>query len=327
MASYHYFSECTWTDSLFHFWKEKYIVSILDVKHLSKTFDNNTVVDDVSFSLSSGQCIALLGPNGAGKTTILKMLAGLLTPTRGSIQFQQVGAGEDRRQYIGYLPQYPSFYEWMSGKEFLEYVGKLAYLSSKEASARAAELLDKVGLMEAQNQRISKYSGGMKQRLGIAQAMIHRPRLLMLDEPVSALDPFGRREVLEMITQLKKETTILFSSHILNDAEEISDEVIIIHRGQLMESGPLHALKQQYKQAVITIETIGEAEEWLASWADWDIVTHIQIKGHQARVTLNDFESGKQLLLQKIVEQNIPVQKYEVGKVTLEDLFMRVVES
>src|SRR5699024_9202307 len=136
---------------------------------------------------------------------------------------------EDIRPYIGYLPQYPTFYGWMSGYEFLIYIGKLANMNKDDVNERAEELLALVGLSEAKNKKIRTYSGGMKQRLGIAQAIIHRPQILMLDEPVSSLDPIGRREVLELMEQLKQEMTIIFSTHILSDADEISDELLLLH--------------------------------------------------------------------------------------------------
>src|SRR5699024_6824411 len=159
--------------------------------------------------------VALLGPNGAGKTTTLRMLSGLLKPTTGTIHIANAKKGEDVRHDIGYLPQYPVFHPWMTGKEFLTYVGQLAYLTKKEAAEKADQLLQKVAIYEARNKRIGKYSGGMKQRLGIAQAMIHDPKVLLLDEPVSSLDPIGRREVLTLMEELKQQTTLLFSTHIL----------------------------------------------------------------------------------------------------------------
>lgn len=148
----------------------------LVIKNLSKKFSQHIAVDDVSFQLNSGQCTALLGANGAGKTTTLRMIAGLLSPTSGSIRFEGYENGQDIREKIGYLPQHPVFHGWMTGKEFLVYVGQLAHLTKSEAVERADQLLDKVGISDVKNKRISKYSGGMRQRLGIAQALIHKPR-------------------------------------------------------------------------------------------------------------------------------------------------------
>ena len=151
----------------------------------------------------------------------------------------------------------------MTGREFLEYVGNLAGLSSSLAQERALELLELVDILDAKNRKIGNYSGGMRQRLGIAQAIIHRPQLVMLDEPVSALDPFGRREVLTLLEKLKKETTILFSTHILNDAEEVCDEILFLHNGQIVESGTMDELRDKHQQAKIDFVFHKKTEEYV----------------------------------------------------------------
>src|SRR5699024_9690079 len=147
--------------------------------------------------------------------------------TSGSIQFAKHQG--DYRELIGYLPQHPVFYEWMTGEEYVLFVAKLSSLSKETAIKRTNDILEKLGLVEAKQKRISTYSGGMKQRLGIAQAIIHHPKLLILDEPVSALDPAGRREILNLMEILKDEMSILFSTHILADADEVCDEVILLN--------------------------------------------------------------------------------------------------
>jgi len=189
-------------------------MTLLTVSDVSKIYDKKPAIKNISFSFESGKCVALIGPNGAGKTTILRILAGLLKPTSGSILFKGLKTNEDIRKVIGYLPQYPHFPGWMTGKEFLVFSGELAYLSKDDATQRAETLMEKMGISDAKNKSIKTYSGGMKQRLGIAQAIIHKPRLLMLDEPVSSLDPIGRREVLTLMEELKENMTILFSTHI-----------------------------------------------------------------------------------------------------------------
>src|SRR5690625_2275080 len=229
-------------------------MALLSVKHLSKNYDGKPAVHNVSFEFSAGQCVALIGPNGAGKTTILRTLAGLLKPTSGKIDFSEMGTKKDIRYFIGYLPQHPVFHTWMTGKEFLIYSGELAFLKKSEATTRAEVLLERVGLADAKNKRIGKYSGGMKQRLGIAQAIIHQPKLLLLDEPVASLDPLGRREVLNLLEQFKLQMTILFSTHILADADEISDELILLNKGEIVEQGSLKQLRRQYKTNAIELK-------------------------------------------------------------------------
>ncbi|MDV2686006.1 ABC transporter ATP-binding protein [Alkalihalophilus lindianensis] len=297
------------------------------VEQLTKKFGETTVVDRVSFSLEEGRCVALLGPNGAGKTTTLKMLTQLLKPTNGTIQMDGYEQNADLRAKIGYLPQYPIFHNWMSGKEFLEYVGKLTHLTPTEAKMRASELLEMMGLADAANRRIGKYSGGMKQRLGIAQAIIHRPKLLLLDEPVSALDPFGRREVLELIRELKKDTTILFSTHVLNDAEEVSDDIIIINQGEIKVADRLHTLQEQHQQPMISLQTKTPIQPLIKEWEDWNGVTEIICEEYVAKVVVTEMEAVKKKMLADIVAKDIPLIAFEVQKSSLEDLFVKVVRG
>ncbi|WP_456276349.1 ABC transporter ATP-binding protein [Bacillus sp. AK128] len=301
-------------------------MELLQATDLVKRFGNTNAVKGISFTIDEGKCVSLLGPNGAGKTTTLKMLSGLLEPTSGNIQFQGTKV-KDIREFIGYLPQYPAFYNWMSGREFLVFVGELAKLGRKEAEKRSEELLERVGLLHAKKRKIGGYSGGMKQRLGLAQALIHRPKLLILDEPVSALDPLGRREVLDMMREMKRETTILFSTHVLHDAQEISDDLLIMHDGNIAVSGEMKTVIGQHQQPIIRIEFESQADEWLKSIEKYSFVSEVNIQGYQASIVLNDMDTGKQALLKEIAERGLPIQKFEIAQTTLEDLFMKVVKA
>lgn len=302
-------------------------MSVIQVKGLKKSFQNLEIIKGLDFHLEQGRCIALLGPNGAGKTTTLKMLSGLMKPSSGSIAFDGMEKEVDIRQYIGYLPQYPIFYEWMTGKEFLEYVGKLAGMSKNEVRERTNELLELVGIADAKNRRIGKYSGGMKQRLGIAQAIIHRPKLVMLDEPVSALDPLGRREVLELLEKLKKETTILFSTHILNDAEEVCDEILFLHKGELVESGTMEELREKHQQAKIDLVFRNKTEAILKNFSDKGLISSYSIEGNQGSVIVENIDSAKKTLLAEIMKEDLPLTKFEISRTSLEDVFMKVVQA
>lgn len=301
-------------------------MALLKASNLVKQFGNIDAVNKIDFSIEEGKCVALLGPNGAGKTTTLKMLAGLLKPTSGSIEFKGK-KGKDLREFIGYLPQSTAFFNWMSGMEFLVFAGQLAKLGRKEAEQRSEELLERVGLRDAKKRKIGGYSGGMKQRLGLAQALIHRPKLLILDEPVSALDPHGRREVLEMMREIKEETTILFSTHVLHDAEEISDDILIMHDGEIAVSGSLESVMKEYQQPILQIEFESQADDWLKSIASYSFVSEVNIQGNKASILLTDMEKGKQALLKEIVDKNLPIRKFEMSQTTLEDLFMKVVKA
>jgi ABC-2 type transport system ATP-binding protein len=301
-------------------------MELLKASDLVKRFGNTNAVKGINFHIEESRCVSLLGPNGAGKTTTLKMLSGLLEPTSGSIDFKEEKA-KDLRQFIGYLPQYPAFYNWMSGKEFLVFAGQLAKLNRKEAEKRSEELLERVGLTNAKKRKIGGYSGGMRQRLGLAQALIHRPKLLILDEPVSALDPLGRREVLDMMREIKEETTILFSTHVLHDAEEISDDILIMHAGEIAISGSLESVMEEYRQPILQIEFESQAADWLKSIASYSFVSEVNIQGNKTSIVLKDMVIGKQTLLKDIVDRKLPIRKFEISQTTLEDLFMKVVKA
>lgn len=298
---------------------------VVTVKGLKKNFKDLEVIKGLDFTLTKGKCIALLGANGAGKTTTLQMLSGLMIPTSGSIVFDGLEKGADFRKWIGYLPQHPVFYEWMTGREFLEYAGKLAGLPKSESKERTLELLEMVGIAEAKNRRVGKYSGGMKQRLGIAQAIIHKPRLVMLDEPVSALDPFGRREVLELLDMLKKETTILFSTHILNDAEEVCDEILFLHNGEIIESGTMEELRDKHQQAKIELVFRGKAGEFAKEFSS--LALSVSVEGNIISIVSDDVERTKEAVLKEVIEKNLPLIKFEISRTSLEDVFMKVVQK
>ncbi|MGI8314884.1 ABC transporter ATP-binding protein [Halobacillus mangrovi] len=299
---------------------------MISVTNLTKTYDKKPAVDDVSFSLEKGKCIALLGPNGAGKTTTLRMMAGLISPSKGKVALQDSKVN-DIRVHIGYLPQHPHFHSWMTGKEFLMYVGRLAHLSTKDAAVRSEELLKRVGIADAKNRRIGKYSGGMKQRLGIAQALIHNPKLLMLDEPVSALDPIGRRDVLDLMEELKHETTILYSTHILSDAEEASDEILLMHKGRIVESGTLEKVKNKHQVDKVSVRFSEQTEVYKKELEALNFVTRSETHKQMIHLYVTDTEAARDEILSLASQHKWPLQHFEIGQTTLEDLFMKVVHT
>ncbi len=297
----------------------------MSVEQLTKTYQSTNVVDNISFTLEPGKCVALLGPNGAGKTTTLRMLAGFIKPTSGTINFSEENFKKDVRNYVGYLPQFPVFHNWMTGEEFLIYVGQLSHLSKQEAKARAHELLELVNLIDARKQRISKYSGGMKQRLGIAQALIHHPKLIILDEPVSALDPIGRREVLNLIRELKKDATILFSTHILNDAEEISEEILLLHHGKMIKQGSIEEVSDSQDTVSIRLAFSEEPKFIEERLKEIDSVFKVVRQEHGFIITVHDLNAARNQLLDTIKNEDWQLTKFEVAKSSLEDIFMKAV--
>lgn len=302
---------------------------LLEVTRLSKNYGRQSSVNNISFQIEAGRCVALLGPNGAGKTTTLRMLAGLLPPTSGIISFDGNPPGVSYRRSLGYLPQSPAFYGWMSGQEYMVFTAKLNGISSKEAVRLASAALERVGLREAARRRIAGYSGGMKQRLGLAQALVHRPRLLLLDEPVSALDPIGRREVMGLLKEIREETTVIFSTHVLHDAEEICDDVILMNQGVIAEQGPLSRLRSQYSLPIIRLctEKDDKAYRWLEDLSRREFVVETQISGERATYNVNDVELARRIILQEAATLGMPLLQFEAGSSTLEDLFMKVVGS
>ena len=225
---------------------------------LSKTFRVGFLarrvraVEDLSFEVRAGEIFGLLGPNGAGKTTTLKMLLGFVRPSAGRafIAGERVGTVASRR-HLGYLPENPALYEFLRGDEYLVFAGRLAGLSREEARKRAAQLLERVGLSGRADRHIRKFSKGMVQRLALAQALVGDPRIVILDEPMSGLDPIGRKDVRDLILQLREEgRTVLFSTHILSDVEAICDRVGILVEGRLTDCGSLADLVAPGARAV-----------------------------------------------------------------------------
>ncbi|PLR98848.1 ABC transporter ATP-binding protein [Bacillus sp. T33-2] len=300
---------------------------LVTVQGLEKSFQQTKIIKGITFQLEKGRGIALIGPNGAGKTTTLRMLSGLFAPTSGKIVFDGSREGEDIRKFIGYLPPHPVFHDWMTGREFLEHVGKLAGLSGGQSKSRTAALLELVGIGEAQNRRIGKYSGGMKQRLGIAQAIIHRPKLVTLDEPVSALDPLGRREVLDLIDLLKKEATVLFSTHFLNDAEEVCDDILFLHNGMIVEKGTMDQLREKYKHSKIDLVFHKNASFYIDDLPCQDAIENVVAEGNSASIFAKDVELVKHVILQEAARKNWPLIRFQLSTMNLEDVFMKVVQK
>jgi ABC-2 type transport system ATP-binding protein len=228
---------------------------------LTKHYKGVQALTDLTLDVPGGTVFGFLGPNGAGKTTTLKILAGLARPTAGdaSINSVQVSAAGDHRRELGYLAQDPRFYGWMTGRETLEYVARF-HGSDPNRDRWIGQLLERVGIAEAADRRTSTYSGGMRQRLGIAQALVGRPAVILLDEPVSALDPIGRKDVLDLMRELKGETTVFYSTHILDDVQRVSDHVAILDHGRLIKAAPTQVLLGSFTKDTLKV-VLGGADQ------------------------------------------------------------------
>ncbi len=230
-------------------------------------------VVDVSFEVEEGEIFGLIGPNGAGKTTTLKVLTGLMKPTDGKVElFGQDSHDRGARKRLGYLPENPYFYEHLTAREILKFYGGLFGLGGKDLNSRVDRLLERVGLTFAADRKLKKFSKGMRQRTGLAQALINEPDLLIFDEPQSGLDPIGRKEVRDLILELKSEgKTLLFASHILPDVEAVCDRVAVIHQGKVIEVGALDELvddrrhTREITAAGIAVEDLPDFVEVLES--------------------------------------------------------------
>ena len=224
---------------------------------LSKRFGELQALKELDLEIPAGAVFGFVGRNGAGKTTTIRLLTGLAQPTSGSAWIAGVettNGDSIAREMFGYLPQDPAFYPWMNPLEYLDYIARIYHLPVGERHQRTSELLQLVGLQSDSKRRIGGFSGGMVQRLGIAQALIHQPPVLLLDEPTSSLDPAGRYEVLNLIDQLRGQVTVFLSSHILQDIERICDIIGIIHKGELILVAGREDLLNEYPVNVVELQ-------------------------------------------------------------------------
>ena len=304
----------------------------IETRGLTKRFGSILALDRLDLAVPRGSIFGLLGPNGAGKTTTIRILAGLARPTAGSalVAGVPVGLGQpELRRRLGYLDQDPRFYSWMKGRELLELVGRLHGLGGAELRTRVAGMLERTGLAGAAERRIGGYSGGMRQRLGIAQALVHGPELLILDEPVSSLDPEGRRDLLELVAGLRGEATVVFSTHVLADVERICDRVAILDRGRRVTEGPLEELLAAHARPIYNLDPAPRQEAAVAALlarlraAPW--TTDVTATAVGIRVTVADPDAAAGAILPLVVACGVVLESFERARPTLEDVFLELV--
>ena len=304
----------------------------IETRGLTKRFGSILALDRLDLAVPRGSIFGLLGPNGAGKTTTIRILAGLARPTAGSalVAGVPVGLGQpELRRRLGYLDQDPRFYSWMKGRELLELVGRLYGLGGAELRTRVAGMLERTGLAGAAERRIGGYSGGMRQRLGIAQALVHAPELLILDEPVSSLDPEGRRDLLELVAGLRGEATVVFSTHVLADVERICDRVAILDRGRRVTEGPLEELLAAHARPIYNLDPAPRQEAAVAALlarlraAPW--TTDVTATAVGIRVTVADPDAAAGAILPLVVACGVVLESFERARPTLEDVFLELV--
>ena len=290
-------------------------------------------LDRLDLQVPAGSVFGFLGPNGAGKTTTLRILASLARATDGSAEILRVPVGTsepNRRGLLGYLDQDPRFHGWMRGRELLELVGTLYGMRGADLRSRIDETLEAVGLTDAGRRAIGTYSGGMRQRLGLAQVILNRPPVLLLDEPVSSLDPEGRRHVLEIIRGLGGPSTVLFSTHILNDVERVCDRVAILDRGRLVTEAPIGELLDRFALPVYVIEPDvtdpGAADRLAEMVRALPGIAAVEVSLGALRVAVDgDSADVGSRLLGAIASSGHSIARFERQRPTLEDVFLRLV--
>lgn len=295
---------------------------VVQINGVTKRFGNHEVLKDIQLDIPENTVFGFVGANGSGKTTLMKCMLGLLPLNAGSITIagEHVTFGETKsNQYVGYLPDVPEFYPYYTATQYLELCAVVTNMPKTVQQARITELLELVGLTGTAS-LISTYSRGMKQRLGIAQALLNRPKLLICDEPTSALDPAGRAQILSILKKAKAETTVFFSTHIIADAEQICDHVAMLHEGNIIFQDKLVNLQQQVQDRFLYTFTIPATE---AIKRLQHLSFDMTIDADQLVVVLPD-EDARLLFAQELVEQKILIQSMRPEARLLEQLVLEV---
>lgn len=295
---------------------------MIAIHKVNKSFRGRKILQDISFDIAEGECIGLLGPNGAGKTTLIKCMTGIIRYESGEITFH----GKDILDFknnIGYLSQHTDFKQWMTCEESLRFFGSLSSLSKEYLDDNINDILTDVGLKDKNKYKVEELSGGMKQRLGIAQAILHRPKFLILDEPVSALDPVGRNEIKNLIKKLKAYTTVLISTHILDDASEFCDRYIIIKSGKIIGNITNQDETVHRKQVNFQVNT---GETTTSTIKLNDPYKLKEIKAGQYSVISNEPINFSHLI-KELEQQNIQIHSLAYEKKDVEKIFLELVSE
>ena len=299
-------------------------MDMLRIDDLHRRFGEKEVLKGLNLSVPENSIFGFIGRNGAGKTTPMKTVLGLLRPDRGEITVagEKVEFGQTAtNRFIGYLPDVPEFYSFMNPQEYLYFCGEITGMDKKEIRSRTDELLELVGL-QYEKHRVKGFSRGMKQRLGIAQALLNRPKLLICDEPTSALDPMGRKEILDILMQVREQTTVLFSTHILSDVERICTDIALLNDGKVAVQGKLSDIKTMYRSDEFLLETETEAD--LA--AIQNAFPSVEKIG-RTQLTFRERKHTQFDVLNFVTNHRIRLSKLDRVEPSLEDLFMEVVDK
>jgi ABC-2 type transport system ATP-binding protein len=308
---------------------------VIETTNLSKTYKNIRALNALELKVHQNSIFGFLGPNGAGKTTTIKLMLGLIRPTAGSATIfgmDSVSESVSIRARIGYLPQEPHFYNYMTARQTLRFTAGFFFKGPKQAiEDRVDEMLELVDLSGKADRPIRTFSGGELQRLGIAQAQVNYPDLLILDEPAANLDPLGRRDVLEVMSKLRKYTTIFYSTHILDDVQRVSDTVVILNKGELVAEGPIEDLLAGSEGIIYIIHMKGEADLLLKEVQALPWVNTVETSQHNEesiwQVSVTDPQVAEAQLLKLLVNSPVTVTEFRRKQYELEDVFVQVIEG
>jgi ABC-2 type transport system ATP-binding protein len=309
--------------------------TVVETHDLTKTYKGVEVLKPLDLQVHQNSIFGFLGPNGAGKTTTIKLLLGLIRPCGGSATIfgmDTVNQSVDIRARVGYLPQEPHFYEHLTARQTLRFVAHFFFKGpEKSVEERVDEMLDLVDLAEKADRPIKTFSGGERQRLGIAQAQVNYPDLLILDEPAASLDPIGRRDVLEVMSRLRKHTTVFYSTHILDDVQRVSDTVVILNKGTLVAQGPIEELLAGSEGVVYVIHLKGQLEETHTQVRSQSWVSGIKTGQHNGettwQVSVTDPQAAEARLFKILSNDGVVVTEFRRKQYELEDIFMQVIEG
>lgn len=295
----------------------------LQVSQLQKSYGQKTALHDVSFQVRAGTCFGLLGPNGAGKSTTMKILASILAPDSGSVHVFGIDAVQragDVRKVIGYVPQNITLYEKLTAYDNLLFFGEMYGLQGAALKQRISEVLELVGLQDRARDALSTFSGGMMRRVNMAAALLHRPKLIILDEPTVGIDPQSRNHIFEMIRQLNQEgVTILYSTHYMEEVEVMCEDVAIIDHGSVIVHGGLHELLAQYGTQSVYVETDGAAVPDLAS-VPGTSASH----GSGWKIETDDVLRTMRSVSDACLQSHCAVTRLEVVRPSLETVFLNI---
>lgn len=299
-------------------------MDMLRITDLHKRFGDKEVLRGLNLTVPEHSIYGFIGKNGAGKTTTMKTILGLLKADSGEIVVngEKVVYGQtSTNQYTGYLPDVPEFYPFMTAPEYLRFCGEITGMKKAECDTRLKELLELVGLGDEKH-RIKGFSRGMKQRLGIAQALLNSPKLLICDEPTSALDPVGRKEILDILLTVREQTTVLFSTHILSDVERICTDVAFLNNGVVETQGMLSDIKTRYRSEEYLVETENDADmrKLIQAFPAMKQIVENQLTFYESVLSAFD-------VLRFVSDQHIALLKFERVEPTLESLFMEVTQK